>query len=509
METETKINLLELLPKNFLQIIKEHIFEYNLYPYQLTDLLVELEDILFGHGNSLTRERARQTGKTASITILTLSCMTLFPALAQSEKYLKLFPSLHLFKDGFSIVIVAPKIDQAKITLRRLKGISQKKNYKKLMAELGIEVINKSLFLFSLSNGSSIVAMSGNPKSVTEGESAHLLIFDEAHQIVPYSWHKAYSPMVSSTNGTIVSFGISWTAKLSFYNQIQINKKLGLHSRIPYMEAQKYSKYYKKWIMNELSRIGKDSIEFQLNFLLVWLLKTTNPITPELWDDIDMLGDYKPGEITSDNLYVGIDWGKTHNNTFVTVVEKALNCLKMVDLLELTGDDYPQQHIAIQVFLNKYPRLKKIWSESTGVGDTNTDFLIAIFGSKVQPVTAYNLPMLHDKMLNEINYKRLIRPKVKDAGPWKSLTRQFLNCEKIYHGSSFKLVAPQGADEQDDAIDSCGLAVGAALNDQLFDFVYRKSTAINERLNTLANDRVIKSGEGRSRSGTEKHISNY
>ena len=148
METETKIDLLELLPKNFLQIIKEHIFEYNLYPYQLADLLVELEDILFGHGNSLTRERARQTGKTASITILTLSCMTLFPALAQSEKYLKLFPSLHLFKDGFSIVIVAPKIDQAKITLRRLKGISQKKNYKKLMAELGIEVINKSLFLF-------------------------------------------------------------------------------------------------------------------------------------------------------------------------------------------------------------------------------------------------------------------------------------------------------------------------------------------------------------------------
>jgi hypothetical protein len=506
---ETKINLLELLPKNFLSIIKEHIFEFDLYPYQLKDLLVELEDILFGYGNSLTRERARQTGKTASITVLCLSCMTLLPALAQSEKYLKRFPSLKLFKDGFAIVVVAPKIEQAKITLRRLKSISQKKNYKNLMAELGIEVTNKSLFLFSLSNGSSAVAMSGNPKSVTEGESAHLLIFDEAHQIVPYSWHKAYSPMVSSTNGTIVSFGISWTKKLSFYNQIQLNKKLGLHSRIPYTEAQKYSEYYKKWIMNELSRIGKDSMEFQLNFLLVWLLKTTNPITPELWDDIDMLGDYLPGETTSDNIYVGIDWGKTHNNTAVTVIEKTLNMLKEIDLLELTGDDYPQQHVAIQVFLNKYPRLKKIWSESTGVGDTNTDFLIAIFGNKVQPVTAYNLPMLHDKLLNEINYKRLIRPKGKETGPWKSQTRQFLNCEKIYHGASFKLVAPQGADEQDDFIDSGALAVGAALNDQLFDFVFKKSTAINDRLNTLASDRLIKCGSGRQKSGAEKHLSNY
>jgi hypothetical protein len=506
---ETKINLLELLPKNFLQIIKEHIFEFNLYPYQLKDLLVELEDILFGYGNSLTRERARQTGKTASIVTLAMICMTLLPEMARSEKYLKRFPSLKLFKDGFSIVIVAPKIAQSQITLRRLKSLSLKKCYKQLMGEVGIEVVNKSLFLFSLSNGSSIVAMSGNPKSVTEGESAHLLIFDEAHQIVPYSWHKAYSPMVSSTNGTIVSFGISWTKKLSFYNQIQLNKKLGLHSRITYTEAQKYSEYYKKWILNELSRIGKDSTEFQLNFLLVWLLKTTNPITPEMWDDIDMLADYLPGETTSDNIYVGIDWGKTLNNTAVTVLEKTLNGLRIVDLLEMIGDNYPVQHTEIQLFLNKYPRLKKIWSESTGVGDTNTDFLIAIFGNKVQPVTAYNLPMLHDKLLNELSYKRLIRPKVKDAGPWKSLTRQFLNCEKIYSGSSFKLIAPSGADEQDDFIDSCGLAVGAALNDQLFDFVFRKSTAINERLNTLANDRVMKSGSGRTRTGTEKHISNY
>ncbi len=505
-----KAKLLNLLPPNFISLIKKHIFTENLYPYQLSDLLIELEDILFGLGNSLTRERARQTGKTTSITILVLICMTLFPELAKQKKYIERFPSLKYFKDGFKIVIVAPKIEQARITLRRLKGISLKDMYGDLLSSLEIEVTNKSLSLFALSNGSSIIALSGNPISVTEGESAHLLIFDEAHKIVAYSWHKAYSPMVSSTNGTIVSYGISWTAKLSFYNQIQINKKEGSHSRITYEEAQKYSDNYAKWVLKELTRISKDSSEFQLNFLLIWNLKTGNPITPEIWDHLDMIGDYNPGEPSSDNIYVGIDWGKTITNTFVTVIEKTLECLKLIDLLELKGDDYPIQHIEIQKFLNPYPRLKKIWSESTGVGDTNTDFLKAIFGDKVVPVTAYNLPMLHDKLLSEIKHKRLIRPRMKEFGPWISLTRQFLNCEKIYSGSSFKLIGP--GDELDDAIDSAGLCVGAALNDVLFDFVYRNSssTRISQRMNYTPTKRIVAQSKlFTKKSDYQQHLSRF
>jgi hypothetical protein len=505
-----KPKLLTLLPSNFISLIKKHIFNEDLYPYQLDVLLVELEDILFGYGNSLTREHARQTGKTTSIVILSQICMVLLPELAKQKKYTDIFPSLHIFKNGFNIVIVAPKIEQARITLKRLKGISLKPYYIALLSDLEIEVTNRSLSLFGLSNGSSIIALSGNPISVTEGESAHLLIFDEAHKIVAYSWHKAYSPMVSSTNGTIISYGISWTAKLSFYNQIQTNKKEGLHSRLPYAEAQKYSENYTKWVKKELTRISKDSSEFQLNFLLIWNLKTGNPITPELWDNIDMIGNYNPGETTSDNIYVGIDWGKTLTNTFVTVIEKTLLCLKFIDLLELQGDDYPQQHIKIQIFLNKYPRLKKIWSESTGVGDTNTDFLKAIFGEKVVGVTAFNLPTLHDKLLSEIKHKRLIRPRIKDFGPWISLTRQFLNCEKIYSGSSFKLIAP--GDELDDAIDSSCLAVGAALTDVLFDFVYKKSStlAMSQRINFTPTKRIVTQSKlFKNKSKYQEHLSNY
>lgn len=513
-----KIDLLKLLPSNFLTLVKKHIFNDDLYPYQLADLLTELEDILFGYGNSLTRERARQTGKTTSIVVLALICMVLFPELAKQKKYTDRFPSLHIFKDGFNIVIVAPKIKQTRIPLRRLKSISFKPAFIELLTSLEIEVTNKSLDLFGLSNGSTMIAMSGNPISVTEGESAHLLIFDEAHQIVPFSWHKAYSPMVSSTNGTILSYGIAWTARFSFYNQIQSNKKEekkenkkgSLHSRLPYTEAQKYSEYYTKWVKKQLARTSKDSIDFQLNFLLIWHLKTGNPITPELWDNIDMIGNYNPCETTSDNLYVGIDWGKTTTNTFVTIIEKTLECLKYIDLLELQGDDYPQQHLAIQIFLNKYPNIKKIWSESTGVGDTNTDFLKAVFGEKVVPVTAFNLPTLHDKLLNEIKHKRLIRPRIKDFGPWISLTRQFLNCEKIYTGASFKLIGP--TDELDDAIDSSSLCVGAALSDILYDFVYKKSSALAtmQRVNFTPNKRIVTQSKlFKNKSKYQEHLSNY
>lgn len=505
---KTKINLLNLLPSNFIKLIRINFLDFDLYEYQLSDLLIELEDILFGYGNSLTRERARQSGKTTSIIILSCVCMIILPELAKYDKYLNKFPNLHLFKNGFTIGIVAPLIRQAKITIRRIKKLSQKKEFRNLLSTLEIEITNNSSDYFALSNNSSIIALSGNPISVTEGESLNLLLFDEAHQIHSYSWYKAYTPMVSSTNGTIIAWGIAWTKKAAFYNQIQINKKLGLHSRIIYTDVEKISEYYKKWIKKELTRISKDSIEFQLNFLLIWKLKSGNPITPEIWDDIDILGNYNPGEATTDNLYFGIDWGKTTTNTFVTLIEKGLESLKIIDLLELWGDDYPQQHLAIQKFINQYPNFKRIWSESTGVGDTNTDFLKAVFSSKVVGVTAFNLPTLHDKLLNEINYKRLIRPRIKEFGPWISLTRQFINCEKKYKGTSFQLIAPN--DELDDAVDSVSLAIGAALNEHIFDFTYKKRISTESRILDSSSKRIMSKKQFNNKdSKYKKHLSLY
>lgn len=503
------------LPPTFIELAEKHFLSFKQYSYQLRDLMAELDNILNCKGDTLTRERARQTGKTTSITLIALICMIFLPELAKKEEYLIKYPILKEFKKGFNIGVVAPRLKQAIIPMKRLQKIVIRPELLELTKRLNIKILNSAQELFNLSNGSSMVAMSGNPVTAQEGESFHLLIIDEAQRMKPYSWYKVYAPMVSSTNGTTLAFGTAWTTETSFAKEIKLNKNNGLHSRITYEEALKHGKYYKKWLANAIKRMpgGKESRNFKLNFALICDKSEKNPISVEAWEDIDMLEDYLPGETEGENIYVGIDWGKIGNCTFVAIGEKLLDKIRLIDLLELQGDDYPTQHVLIQTFLNEYPKIKRIWSESTGLGGPNTDFLIAAYGKIVQPITAYMLPLLHEKLLNEISNKRLKRPKIKEEGPWKSLSRQFINCEKVQQGSTFKLVASkdkdedEDEDEQDDGIDATAYMIGAALNDKLFSFVFKKCIRTARHLMGGNNNRLLTKKLDRGK--TSKKIKNF
>lgn len=506
------MDLLKQLPGNFIKDAERHYLSFPQYSYQLRDLLVELENILHCKGDTVTRERARQTGKTTSIALLSLICMIFLPEMAKLEKYLKRFPILKEFKNGFNIGIVAPRLKQAIIPMKRLQKVSRRPEFVELIDRLNIKVLNRAQELFNLSNGSSMVAMSGNPVTAQEGESFHLLIIDEAQRMKPYSWYKVYAPMVSSTNGTTIAYGTTWTTETAFAKEIKLNKNNGLHSRITYEEAIKHGKYYKKWLAGAIKRMpgGKESRNFKLNFALLPDKSEKNPITVEMWEDIDMLENYLPGETEGENIYVGIDWGKIGNCTFVVVGEKLLDKVRLVALLELQGDNYPVQHVLIQKFLSNFPKLKRIWSESTGLGGPNTDFLIAAYGNIVQPITAYMLPLLHEMLLDEISNKRLKRPKIKEEGPWKSLSRQLINCEKVQKGATFKLVASKGKDEdedeQDDGIDACSYMIGAALKDKNFSFVFKKCIRNTERIIEKGSNMIMKKlGRGK----TSKKIKNF
>lgn len=478
------------VPNNFFQLVRT-LIPFDLYPYQLENLKSELEDILTGKGNFFTRERARQTGKTISIVTVSFTCMILIQELSKSDKFCSVYPHAKNFRLGFNVGVVGPKIDQARITLKRLKKFTRQKEFIDTILKLGLKITASNYDYFELSNGSSMRALSGSPLANNEGESFHLLIFDEAQRLTQYAVHKVFAPSVASTNGTIIAFGTAWTSQGPFLSQILRNKQKSpeCHSSTDYQVAMQYSDNYRKWVLKEIERIGENATEVRLNLKLEWILASGNAVTIDLWEDLDLLADYDPGQISGGTLHAGVDWGKNDSSTVVTLIEKLSDHCRWIDILEINGDDYPQQHMQIQAFLNPYqPYLKSIWSESTGVGDSNTDFLKGTFPNLVTPVTAYNLWVLHDKLLFELKNKRLIRPHRKEKGVWATLSKQILNVEKSYKGSCIVLRAPKG--EHEDYIDSAAFALGGAMATPIVSFHY-VSGNVSKRTSTFESVRVL------------------
>lgn len=489
------------LPNNFFDLV-HNLIPFSLYPYQLADLKIELEDILEGRGNFLTRERARQTGKTISIATVSLTCMILIQELSKSDKFCSAYPHAKNFRLGFNVGVVGPKIDQARITLKRLKKFARQKPFIETLQKMGLKITASNYDYFELSNGSSMRALSGSPLANNEGESFHLLVFDEAQRLTQYAVHKVFAPSVASTNGTMIGYGTAWTSQGPFLAQIERNKRSpGCHSSVDYLIAMQYSPDYKAWVLKEIERIGEFSTEVRLNLKLEWILASGNAVTIDLWENTDLLADYDPGKSSGGTLHAGIDWGKNDSSTVVTLIEKLSNHCRWIDFLELQGDDYPSQHIQIQNFLNPYLKnIKSIWSESTGIGDTNTDFLMGTFRGLVTPVTAYNLWVLHDKLLFELKHKRLLRPRRKEKGVWSVLSSQFLNVQKSYKGSCIVLRAEKG--EHEDYIDSSALALGAALSTPIVSFNFVPAN-VEKRASTVDSGR-IQMPRGTSRLVTQK-----
>jgi hypothetical protein len=492
-----------ILPKNF-ESLQKRIIDCDLYPYQDKDIKICIENIIKGSGDILTREAARQSGKTTTYLATIATCIILLPALANTKKYLKQYPHLKYFKKGFHVGIVGPKIEIARIALRRMKNLAKSESFQEVLKELRIKIISSNQDNFETSNGSKVKAMSGNPTSFNEGESFHLIAYDEAQKLCQYAIYKVFNPMLASTNGSALMYGSAYTSLGPFIKQIRYNtnKRNGLHLKVTYKVAQKYSKPYKTWCSKEKGRLGEESIEWQLNFDLIWVLSTGNAFPIEIWEDTRLLSNHQIGEQTGNHLFCGIDWGKKTDSTVCSIIEKMSDQYRIIDLLELQKDNYPEQHRQITEFINIYDPTA-IWAESTGVGDANTDFLQAVFGRKVTPITAYNIHTLHSKLVEVVQKYQLTRP-ITRIKRFLKLTEQFLKVEKHYRGSLLQLNAPKG--EHEDYVDSIALALGAAQNAYTYDFTYRSMKSVGRNLSVNKESRVIKIGKNRQIGNRNKHI---
>jgi hypothetical protein len=327
-------------------------------------------------------------------------------------------------------------------------------------------------------SGSTLMMMTANPRAKIESKSFHLIIIDECQEADDFVVSKSIAPMGAYYNATIVKTGTPTTHKNNFYRAIQLNKRRQTgtrarqnHFQWDWRDVIKYNENYGKFIKKEMLRIGEDSDEFQLSYNCKWLLERGMFITSSIMDD---LGDTSQEIVKShfrSPVVVGVDPARKMDSTVVTVVwvdwdrpdEYGYYDHRVLNWLELQGDDWEEQYFQIQQFLSNYDVLA-IGVDANGVGDAVAGRLkILMPRAEVIPVTSSPTEQSKRwKHLQALVQRQMVswpaHAKTRRLRIWKKFYQQMIDAEVQYKGPNFLVAAPDEAHAHDDFVDSLALA---------------------------------------------------
>ena len=485
VEEETEDQLDEL-SQQFVDKLIDKIMEFlktlvghDLHPYQKPLARRIIESVIINDGEEITALAARQSGKSETVADVVATLMILLPRLA------KLYPELlGKFKDGLWVGLFAPTEGQAETLFGR--------TVTRLTSERAIEILGDPEIddvaarvggvtrqIKLKKSGSTITMMTANPRAKIESKSFHLTIIDECQEADDFTVSKSIAPMLAYYAGTMVKTGTPTTSKNNFYKSIQLNRRRQTgrgsrqnHFQWDWKEVAKINPNYATHIKKEMLRIGEESDEFQMSYCCKWLLERGMFVTSSVMEE---LGDTSQELVKSWHktpVVVGIDPARKTDSTVVTVVwvdwdrpdEFGYFDHRVLNWLELQGDDWEEQYFQIVNFLSNYDVLA-IGVDANGVGDAVAHRLkLLIPRAEVMPVTSS--PSEQSKRWKHlqaiIQRKMLSYPahaKTRRLRTWKRFHQQMVDAEVQYKGPNFLVAAPDEAYAHDDFVDSLSIAV--------------------------------------------------
>jgi hypothetical protein len=476
----------DALSKEFVAWLTERILTFqdvlvghSLHPYQRPFAKRIIESVLIGDGEEVTALAARQSGKSETLADVTAALMILLPRLA------KMYPDLlGKFKDGFWVGMFAPIELQVETLFKRTVTRLTSPRAIEIMGDPEIDDkpardggVTKTIKLAK--SGSMVTMMTANPRAKIESKTFHMIIIDECQDADDHVVAKSISPMAAYTGGTIVKTGTPTTTKNNFYRSIQLNKRRQTtrgsrqhHFQWDWKEVAKVNKNYATFIRKEMLRIGEDSDEFQMSYGNRWMLDRGMFITETVLDE---LGDTSMEVVRNwhrSPVVVGIDPARKHDSTVVTVVwvdwdrpdEFGYYDHRILNWLEIQGDDWEEQYHQVVAFLDNYDVLA-IAVDANGVGDAVAQRLDRLLPkAEVIPVTSSQSEQTKRwTHLQALIQRRLIgwpaHAKTRRLRVWRRFAQQMLDAEKQYKGREFTVAAPDEAGAHDDFPDSLALAV--------------------------------------------------
>jgi Terminase RNaseH-like domain/Terminase large subunit, T4likevirus-type, N-terminal len=483
---------LDELSKEFVEKLIDKILEFlvvlvghDLHPYQKPLARRMIESVIINDGEEITALASRQSGKSETVADTVATLMILLPRLA------KIYPELlGKFKDGIWVGLFAPTESQAETLFGR--------TVTRLTSERALEVLGDPEIddsaariggvtrMIRLKNsGSSLTMMTANPRAKIESKSFHLVVIDECQEADDFVVSKSISPMLAYYAGTMVKTGTPTTSKNNFYRAIQLNKRRQTgrssrqnHFQWDWRDVAKYNDNYLRFIKKEMLRIGEDSDEFQMSYNCKWLLERGMFVTSTIMDE---MGDTSQELVKSWHqtpVVVGIDPARKMDSTVVTVVwvdwdrpdELGYFEHRVLNWLELQGDDWEEQYFQIVNFLSNYDVLA-IGVDANGVGDAVAQRLKVLMPrAEVAPVTSSPSEQSKRwKHLQALIQRRMLgfpaHAKTRRLRTWKRFYQQMTDAEVQYKGPNFLVAAPDESYAHDDFVDS--LAIACSLTEGL------------------------------------------
>ena len=465
----------------FLHVLVGH----DLHPYQKPLARRIIESVIIGDGEEITALAARQSGKSETVADTVSTLMVLLPRLA------KIYPDLlGKFKNGLMVGMFAPTESQAETLFSRTVTRLSSERAMEIFSDPEIDDIAAKVggvtkMIKLKKSGSSLTMMTANPRAKIESKSFHLVVIDECQEADDFTVTKSISPMMAYYAGTMVKTGTPTTHKNNFYRSIQLNKRRQTgararqnHFQWDYKDVSKINPDYNKFIKKEIMRIGEDSDEFQMSYNCKWLLERGMFVSGTLLDE---LGDTSQELVKSWHktpVVVGIDPARKMDSTVVTVVwvdwdrpdEFGYYDHRILNWLELQGDDWEEQYFQIVNFLSNYDVLA-LGVDSNGVGDAVAQRLkILLPRTEVVPLTSSQSEQSKRfKHLQELLQRRSLsypaHAFTKRLRIWKRFYQQMTDVEIKYKGPNFTVEAPDESYAHDDYVDS--LAIACSLTREL------------------------------------------
>lgn len=488
LEPTTQAFVDDLVDKTI--IFMHALMGHQLHPYQIEVARRIIESVLINDGEEITILMSRQSGKSetvadvvAALLVLLPKLATLFPKFVDEDGT----PRLQKFKNGFWVGIFAPTDEQADTIFSRTVTRLTSEHALDILLDPEIDETpdGKGKIIRLKRSGSFCRMQTAHPRAKIESKSYHLLIVDEAQHADEHVVRKSIHPMGAYYNASVVKLGTPDVKKGDFYRAIQLNKRRQTrrgakknHYEYDWKTCARYNPNYKKYVTKELQRLGEDSDEFRLSYALEWLLERGMFVTSSVLESLsDTSMDLVRAWFKSPVL-VGIDPARKIDSTVVTVVwvdwdrpdEFGYYDHRILNWLELHGDDWEEQYFKICDFLQHYDILG-IGVDSQGVGDAVAQRLARLLPRSEVHALGSNRPDQSDrwKHLMELIQRRMVSwpgsARARRTKVHQRFIHQMEELEKHYEGPHLLARAPEEAEAHDDYADS--LAIACALTKEL------------------------------------------
>lgn len=505
----------------------------HFFPYQAQFGKRIIRSLLENDGEEISALFSRQSGKSETVSIVSGGCAVLLPVLANMAMFVT-DKRLMSYKGGMLIGIFAPAMNQAQVCFNRVKQYMATDSAVEVFNDPDINAVfdtnngvNVSIRLANLNVSSIITCMTASENSNIEGRSYHLIIVDEAQDVSNYKYSKSISPMGAFYNATKIIIGTPTIQKGFFYAAIQRNiadyesgERKRNHFQYNYETVCKYNPNYLKYITGEKRRLGEDSDEFQMSYNLKWLLERGMFIDDKR---LEALGETSMGRSIFDTQkvhVVGIDCGKQHDSTVVTVgevdwdnpviVQKSedanvpdyvIYSVYIKDWLELGGDNWEEQYHQIISYLASF-NIQRIVIDATGVGSPIADRLAASVSCEVIPyvfstTSKSELYKNFDSLIKQKMFHYPANAEAQESREYQRFQKQMLDLIKEFKGQHMVCYHSDERDAHDDYPDSSALMCWAARGEVVRPecgaqnpFMQKNSSKYYQSRNTLTAKRI-------------------